>query len=315
MTNFFSPPINIYIITKFNFGDIGKIKLSDNVYIYWGAEKIGQLSKGSKIYSPVADVFNTKFISSEKKLLVSAKLQNWIDNLITDLLRPIKDKLDNSLNANVRAIAFNCFENLGTLEIDNYREFIRNIDDENKKQLSKLGIRIGAKYFFMPNLMKKKSIELNSLLWKIYNKNQTDAFLPLPKDGRVSFTTNIKMPKSYWQSIGYICINDFAFRVDVFEKIFYLARKKIKSGPFLETPELMNPIGCNSNQLKDILTICGYDVINLPNQRKIYFFKQSKIDSKKKYTKKNTNIKRIKKNKNIKKSDPNSPFAVLEKLL
>ena len=298
-----------------NFGDIGKIKLSDNIYIYWGTEKIGQLSKGSKIYSPVADVFNTKFISSEKKLLVSAKLQNWIDNLITDLLRPIKDKLDNSLNANVRAIAFNCFENLGTLEIDNYREFIRNIDDENKKQLSKLGIRIGAKYFFMPNLMKKKSIELNSLLWKIYNKNQTDAFLPLPKDGRVSFTTNIKMPKSYWQSIGYICINDFAFRVDVFEKIFYLARKKIKSGPFLETPELMNPIGCNSNQLKDILTICGYDVINLPNQRKIYFFKQSKIDSKKKYTKKNTNIKRIKKNKNIKKSDPNSPFAVLEKLL
>ena len=298
-----------------NFGDIGKIKLSDNIYIYWGTEKIGQLSKGSKIYSPVADVFNTKFISSEKKLLVSAKLQNWIDNLITDLLRPIKDKLDNSLNANVRAIAFNCFENLGTLEIDNYREFIRNIDDENKKQLSKLGIRIGAKYFFIPNLMKKKSIELNSLLWKIYNKNQTDEFLPLPKDGRVSFTTNIKMPKSYWQSIGYICINDFAFRVDVFEKIFYLARKKIKSGPFLETPELMNPIGCNSNQLKDILTICGYDVINLPNQRKIYFFKQSKIDSKKKYTKKNTNIKRIKKNKNIKKSDPNSPFAVLEKLL
>ena len=298
-----------------NFGDIGKIKLSDNIYIYWGTEKIGQLSKGSKIYSPVADVFNSKFISSEKKLLVSAKLQNWIDNLITDLLRPIKDKLDNSLNANVRAIAFNCFENLGTLEIDNYREFIRNIDDENKKKLSKLGIRIGAKYFFMPNLMKKKSIELNSLLWKIYNKNQTDEFLPLPKDGRVSFTTNIKMPKSYWQSIGYICINDFAFRVDVFEKIFYLARKKIKSGPFLETPELMNPIGCNSNQLKDILTICGYDVINLPNQRKIYFFKQSKIDSKKKYTKKNTNIKRIKKNKNIKKSDPNSPFAVLEKLL
>ena len=101
-----------------------------------------------------------------KKLLVSAKLQNWIDNLITDLLRPITDKLDNNLNANVRAIAFNCFENLGTLEIDNYKEFISNIDDENKKQLSKLGIRIGAKYFFMPNLMKKKSIELNSLLGK-----------------------------------------------------------------------------------------------------------------------------------------------------
>ena len=42
---------------------------------------------------------------------MSAKLQNWIDNLITDQIKPITDKLDNNLNANVRAIAFNCFEN------------------------------------------------------------------------------------------------------------------------------------------------------------------------------------------------------------
>ena len=36
--------------------------------------------------------------------------------------------------------------------------------DEDKQELSKLGIRIGAKYFFMPNLMKKKSLELNAIL-------------------------------------------------------------------------------------------------------------------------------------------------------
>ena len=120
--------INNFLIAPddaINFGDIGNIKLNDNIYIYWGNEKIGQLSKGSKIYSPVAEVLNSEFISSEKKFLMSAKLQNWLDNLIIDLLRPIKDKLDNNLNANVRAIAFNCFENLGTLEIDNYKEFLQ----------------------------------------------------------------------------------------------------------------------------------------------------------------------------------------------
>ena len=41
--------------------------------------------------------------------------------------------------------------------------------------------------------------------------------------------------------------------MDVFEKIFFLARQKLKKGPFLESSDLMNPIGCNSNQLKDIL--------------------------------------------------------------
>ena len=298
-----------------NFGDLSKLKLNEPPSIFWGEEKVGLLNKGSKIYLPTVEIYNSEFISSEKKLLVLAKLQSWVDNQISIYLKPIRDKLDENLNPNVRAIAFNCFENLGTIKVDEYKEFLNKIDTEHKQQLSKLGIRIGAKYFFMPNLLKKKSIELNALLWTISNKNITNDVIPLPSDGRVSFITKLEMPESYWQSIGYICVNKFAFRVDVFEKIFYIARKKIKYGPFLETAELMNPIGCNSHQLKDILTFCGYEATNLLTEKKLYFFKQ-KRNTIKKVTKKEK-PKKIKKNNNKfqKKSDPNSPFAVLEKLL
>ncbi len=302
-----------------NLGDIATQKLNDVSFIYWGDEKIGKLVKGSKIFKPNVDVINSEYLSSEKKLLVSAKLQNWLDEYIGLNLRPITDKIDQNLNSNVRAIAFNCFENLGTIQINNFIEFIKNINLENKQQLSKLGIRIGAKYFFMPNLMKKKSLELNSLLWKIFNNYNSSENIPLPKDGRVSFTSNTKMPQSYWQSIGYICIKQFAFRIDIFEKIFYLARQKIKNGPFLESAELMNPIGCSSDQLSDILLFCGYQPINLSNQKKIYIFKKLKKETKKlKKTKiktKNIKIKHDKKNTSEKNIDPNSPFAVLEKLL
>ena len=300
-------------------GDISKIRMNEKVNILWGDEKIGILKKGSKVSSPIAEALNSEFISSENKLLISAKLQNWIDNQITYILNPIKDKLDEKINSNIRAIAFNCFENLGTLKIDDYIEFIKKIENENKHQLSKLGIRIGAKYFFMPNLLKKKSLELNAILWLVFNEFDSNDFIPLPSNGRVSFVSSIKMPETYWQSIGYICLNKFAFRVDVFEKIFYLARKKIKYGPFLETHELMNPIGCNSDQLEEILSLCGYQVINLFNDKKLYFFKQKKKIIKKSIKKsiKKPNIKSLSnKNKKLqKKLDPNSPFAVLEKLL
>ena len=57
------------------------------------------------------------------------------------------------------------------------------------------------------------------------------------------------MPTSYWSAIGYICIDNFAVRIDVFERIFFLARQKFKSGPFLESADLMNPIGCNSHTI------------------------------------------------------------------
>ena len=316
--NMIEDKINNFLLApdeSINFGDFSKIKLSKNINIYWGDEIIGKLQKGKKIFKPLAEAINSEFLSTEKKLQVSVKLQNWIDNQINTYLMPLNKKLDDTLNSNVRAIAFNCFENLGTLKIDRFKDFILNIDKESKLQLSKLGIRIGAKYFFMPNFMKKKAIELNSILWVIYNEYEDNNFIPLPKDGRVSFVSDIKMPNKYWESTGYLCIKNFAFRVDIFEKIFYLARKKIKFGPFLESSDLMNPLGCNTNQLNDILSLCGYDSIELPNNKYLYFFKQKKKIIKRKNNKNQVKLNISKKDKSQKKLDPNSPFAVLEKLL
>ena len=80
------------------------------------------------------------------------------------------------------------------------------------------------------------------------------------------------MPNDYWQAIGYLCINNFAVRIDFFEKIYFLARKKIKFGPFLESSDMMNPIGCNSDQLACLLEYCGISNINLGNERKLFFY-------------------------------------------
>jgi len=114
-----------------------------------------------------------------------------------------------------------------------------------------------------------------------------------------------------------LCINNFAVRVDVFERMFFLARKKIKSGPFLESSDLMNPIGCGSAQLANLLDFCGISNINIANDRKIFFYKHIKP---KKQNLKNKKVKssKIKTKKRIikeKKIDPDSPFAVLQKLL
>ncbi len=301
-----------------NFGSVRNIKLNESIKIYWGNEVIGILNKGSNIYTPCAEAINSEFLSSEKKLLISSKLQNWIDNKIETLLNPIKKSLDDNISSSLRAIVFNCFENLGTLPIDRYVSFIKVINDKDKQNLSKLGIRIGAKFFFTPNFLKKNPMELCAILWKVhYNFNEEINF-QLPKDGRVSFTPDSKMPETYWYAIGYININNFAFRIDIFERIFYLARKKIKFGPFLESSDLMNPIGCNSNQLADILTYCGYEKMELTDTKKLYFYKLKNFKENINNNTKNKNKtikKKVNKRKNILKADPNSPFAVLEKLL
>ena len=71
------------------------------------------------------------------------------------------------------------------------------------------------------------------------------------------------------------------------KKFFFLFDKKLKSGPFLESSDLMNPIGCNPQQLTNILSFCGCQRITLGSEKKIYFFEQ-KIQKKiKKFDKKN----------------------------
>ncbi len=304
-----------------SFGNVSEINLKNGIKIFWGDEKIGQLSKGSSISSPIAEALNTEYLSSEKKLLVSAKLQNWIDEIIKTTLWPLKEEINQNSSPNLRAIQFNVLENLGTLPVEKFSTFLKNISLEDKSILSKLGIRVGAKYFFIPNFLKKSSMELTAILWCLFNNCDFDDKLPLPKDGRVSFLPNNLMQSEYWMSIGYLKLNDIAIRVDVFERIFFIARQKNKNGPFLESADLMNPVGCNSNQLKDILTFCGFKAIQLNNDRYLYFVEVNKqsFKLKKRIVRKNdlnkkSKIKKTNINKN-KPADPNSPFAVLEKLL
>ncbi len=297
------------------FGDISKSKVKDDTFIYWGDEAIGKLKKGKTIYKPSAEALNSEYISSEEKLLISAKLQKWLDNEIKKTLYPLNHDINEGINSEIRAIAFNCFENFGNYPIEKFKENLKIMSQESKLQLSKMGIRIGAKYFFIPNLLKKKPLELCAILWKTFYKIDSDDLLPLPLNGRVSFTSNIKMPDNYWQSIGYINIKNFSFRIDIFEKIFFLARQKLKKGPFLESSDLMNPIGCNSNQLKDIMIFCGYEYLTIPDEKNLFFIGNTKKVLKK-VKKSYSNKKMNKKNSKDKtKMDPNSPFAVLEKLL
>ena len=182
-----------------SFGEVSKTKINDDTFIYWGDEPVGKLKKGRSIYKPVVEALNSEYLSSENKLLISAKLQKWIDNEVNVILHPLSKNLDEDLNSEIRAIVFNCVENFGNYPIEKFKSSLKTLSQNSKTQLSKLGIRIGAKYFFIPNLLKKKPLEFCAILWKTFYQNDIDELLPLPINGRVSFSTEIKMPDHYWR--------------------------------------------------------------------------------------------------------------------
>ena len=68
----------------------------------------------------------------ENRLLIAAKLQKWIDELVKVLLWPLKEEDNENMSSNVRAIKFNVFENFGTLPINKFSIFLKNISVEEK---------------------------------------------------------------------------------------------------------------------------------------------------------------------------------------
>ena len=132
-----------------NFGNTDKINLQDTIKLYWGDDSIGILKQGENIYSPIAETIQTEYIDSELNKKISEKLQNWINNKIKIVLKPIKeDTKDSFSSAELRSITYNLFNSLGTMPINVKFDYLKNLDTEIKGIISRLGIRIGAKFFF-----------------------------------------------------------------------------------------------------------------------------------------------------------------------
>ena len=109
--NFLNAPFD-----SINFGDISKYKIKDDVFIFWGEETIGKLKKGKSIYRPSAETLNSEYLSSENKLLISAKLQKWLDSEINETIHPLNKNLDEEMNSKLEQLYLIVLKILETIQ-------------------------------------------------------------------------------------------------------------------------------------------------------------------------------------------------------
>ena len=286
----------------FNFGNINEILMSNQIYIYWGEDAVAYLEKSDCIFKPNIGILNSDLLDSYNRDKILKRIKQWLSDKISYLLKPInKNTNDISNFPSVRSIAYTLFHDLGCTEKNDFINFAKELSIEEKNDLKKLGIRMGIQFYYLPNFMKKDSIELRSLLWKNYNIFNQKMTYPLPTNGRVYFTTISDLPKSYWQAIGYIKINKIALRVDIFERLFFMVRQKYKFGTFIQHSDLMNLVGCDSAILKKILLYLNYDSVKMGNDNLIFVQNQNRKNKKPGISreKKNNLLKKAKKEKRM----------------
>ena len=279
--------------------DTGLIELKDDFKIYWRNDPIAKLTAGSDYLNPKIDLIIDEMIENNERNNLNDYLNKWIIKKIeTELNSLIELKNIKEDNPELRALAYRLYENNGVIKRSNISEYLKKINQDDRKKLRKLGVKFGRYHVFLFKLFKPSSVSLRILLWKSYNNE----FLNLsPPTFGLNFLNNMKTAnRDFMLLCGFEKFDDIYVRIDILERLFLLIfnSKKDEKEEVKVIPEMLNLLGCSKENFKKLLKKMDYKIFE---KEKEFFIKY--VPTKKKIFKKYD-----------KKDYSNNPFGVLNQL-
>ncbi len=279
--------------------DTGLIELRDDFKIYWRNEPIAKLVAGYDYLNPKIDLIIDEMIDNNERNNLNDYLNKWIIKKIkTELSSLIELKNIKENNPELRALAYRLYENNGVIKRSNISDYLKKLNQDDRKKLRKLGVKFGRYHVFLFKLFKPSTVSLRILLWKSHNSK----FLNLsPPTFGLNFLNSMKSAnKDFMLLCGFEKFDDIYVRIDILERLFLLIfnSEKDKKKEVKVVPEMLNLLGCSKENFKKLLIKMNYKIYE---KEKEYYMKY--IPSKK---------------KNVKKHDKNdysnNPFSVLNQL-
>tara|TARA_Y100001970_G_scaffold196503_1_gene238939 strand:- start:746 stop:3256 length:2511 start_codon:yes stop_codon:yes gene_type:complete len=273
------------------------IELKEDFKIYWGEFPIAKLSPGNDYLYPEINLIIDDMIESfdQKKLITF--LETWIENKINFELKNLIDlKLIKEKNPHIRALAYHLYENNGVVKREEVLEFLKKLNQDDRKILRNLGVKFGRYHIFLYKLFKPSIVSLRLLLWKNFHQTNFD-FKP-PTFG-LNFLENEKIiDRNFMLLCGFEKFDNFYVRIDILERLFFkLFNIQTKDKEIKLVPEMLNLLGCSKDNFLKLTKKMNYRSFEKEKEIFIKYAPQR--------------IKKINKFKN-KKTD--SPFEILNKI-
>jgi len=282
-----------------------QITLRADGFILFNNVQIAYLSKGGQILSPDVRPISSEVLGAKDYERILMRLKAWcqqhIESILSSLFLARRAKFEGA----ARGLVFQLAENLGSLPRKTVKQQIDALTKEDRKKLRSLGITIGSARVYFPALLKPGPSQVLGLLWVLWNNQHT--FPEAPDPSRVSIPSDT-YPSGYLFAIGFQTVGSVALRFDIFERVSTRVWKLGRKGSFVIDSKLLSLAGCSSADIEIILKEIGFCKLKESDMGFEYAlsFKKAKCFSDKNH-KENGSLKKVK-------VDPNSPFAVLEKL-
>ena len=267
--------------------DTGLIELKNDSKIYWNKAVIGKLTTGKDYLNPNIELLVDDMLEQNQRIKLIAFLEKWLKDKISSVLKSLYDlKNLKDKNSSIKALAYQLYENNGVLKRDQVSEYLKKLDQNDRKILRDLGVKFGRYHVFLFKLIKPEPVSLRTLLWK--NHNQKYFNLEPPTFG-LNFLNDSKIQnKNFMLLCGFEKFNNFYIRIDILERLFVQIinsdTKDMKEIKMI--PEMLNLLGCNKDDFKQLLKAMNYKILEKNNE---VFFKY--IPKKRRKVKNKENIK------------------------
>ena len=277
--------------------ETGLIELKDDFKIYWNNSPIAKLMTGKDYLNPNFELIVDDILEQNQKHKLIVFIDKWIKEKINTVLQSLvdlKNLKDN--NSSIKALAYRLYENNGVIKRENVTEYVKNLEQNDRKILRELGVKFGRYHIFLFRLIKPEAVSLRTLLWKNYHQKYFN--LKPPKFG-LNFLDDKNLNKDFMLLCGFEKFNDLYVRIDILERLFMqiINTDKKENKEIKMIPEMLNLLGCNKQNFKKLLKNMNYKVTEKDDN--LYFRYSPKKVFKKTFDKKN-------------KKD--SPFGILKDL-
>ena len=235
------------------------LKLYDDFKIYWEKNPIAKIKPGKDYLNPEIDLIIDDMVdfSDQKKLL--DYLNKWLmTKIMSDLESLFKLKSIKTSDPNIRALAYQLYENNGVIKRDKILKVVKDLKQEERKILRDIGVKFGRYHIFLYKLFKPAAVSLRILLWKNFYQNFND--LKPPKFGLNFLEDNKYNNQNFMLLCGFEKFDRFFVRIDILERLFIhiIKSNTEKIGEVKIVPEMLNLLGCSKENFIKLVKCMSY---------------------------------------------------------
>ena len=270
--------------------ETGLIEIHD-LKIVWNNFPISKIKKGKDYLSPDIELIVDDMIENNERNRLKIFLEKWLkDKINTELDSLFKLKHLKENNSEVRALAYNLYENNGVVKREKVKTILDKLGQEERKILRNSGVKFGRYHIFLHKLFKPSSVSLRILLWKNFYQKYFN--LKPPVFG-LNFIENKKnINKDFMLLCGFENFDKMFIRIDMLERLFLMILNSSKQNlnktqDIKLIPEMLNLLGCNKDNFIKLLKTMNYKIYE--KDKEIYF-KYMPIKKVSKRSKNNTNF-------------------------